>query len=396
MRKDGFTLIEILITLAIFLTLMGMIGNVFFRSSRVTDQSLAVLELYQKAEGINKFLEQDFGALQQTCALHVDPANNTLTFMRSALRRPEQDGDNFTMEFWRGHDLEWVRWSWDHAVGSVHRGQTRADTDPNVQHIVNRDISANRVHENNRKAMPQQHYIYFEGRGTVETGTSFTGGIKTRQQVFRRLLAVSGNQSGSGQADIRFRNEQAHENIRSLGVCGDDTPLANVYAVRNPDGKTFNKDRANLLGDSADQYYPNQVAPLANEIEYFYIELTKRDGVTQLSTADDDDTLDDNGSSDPTIDISGIELSNRDNGQLRKRPAFANIIYLLHDMPHDIPGVNADSLLQELRDQVQGNASLNSSNAFVDAQNRRQELYNLIEQNGFNALIISKSIRLPH
>ena len=393
MKSNAFTLIEILITLAIFLTLMGMIGNVFFRSSRVTDQSLAVLELYQKAEGINKFLEEDFGSLQPTCAIHIDEEDATVTFMRSALRQPEQDGDFFTMEHWRGHDLEWVRWQWDYQRGSVSRGQTRADTDSKVQHIVQRDISSNRVHENNRKAMPQQRYIYFEGRGPIRSGTTFDGGIKAKQQVFRRLLSVAGNQPSSGHADIRFRNEHAYEHVRTLGVCGDDTVIADIYAVRNPDGKTYNKDRANLLGDADD--YPNQVAPLASEIEFFYIQLTKRDGLTEITIADDDDTLDDNSSSNPTIDINGIELSTRDNGQLRKRPAFANVVYLLHDMPHDLPGVTSDNLLQELRDQVLADTSLGSSDIFTDAQNRRQALYELIEQNGFNALIISKSIRLP-
>ena len=204
MKRQAFTLIEILITLAIFLTLMGMIGNVFFRSSRVTEQSLAVLELYQKAEGINKFLEQDFGSLQQTCALHIDEVNNSLTFMRSALRQPEQDGDFFTMERWRGHDLEWVRWQWDSQAGMVSRGETRADLDSKVQHIVQRDISNNRVHENNRKAIPQQHYIYFEGRGAMHNGTNFDGPIKSKQQIFRRLLSVNGNQPSSGACRYPF------------------------------------------------------------------------------------------------------------------------------------------------------------------------------------------------
>ncbi len=397
MKRSGFTLIEIMISLAIFLTLMGMIGNVFFRTSRITNQSLAMLELFQKAESINKHLEYDFLSLQQTCALHYDETNRALTFMAAKPHDPAQDGDFFTQEKWHGNDLEWIRWRWNPTTGVVDRGNSRTSTIKKVQLIVNRDISSRKIHENNRRAIPQRDYLYFVGRGNVYTGTTFNGPYASKQQIFENFTAVSANQPGSGHADIRFRLEDAFENVRTLGVLGDADPVDNVYAVRNPDGRTYNKDYANLIGDSDDKYYPNQIAPLSEDTEFFHIELLKRDGITPIASADDDDTINDNGASNPTIDIKGIELNMRNPAnQLAKRPAFVNIYYLLHDMPNDIPGVTTDNLLQELRDQVIADSSLTHSDIVVDLNNRRQALYGLIEFNGFNALIISKSIKLPH
>ena len=405
MNKHAFTLIEILVSMTIFMSVMALMGNVFYRTNKVTRQSLSVLEMFQRSEGVNRLITSDFEYLLSTCAIHIDTDQDlkTITFMSSTVHNPNQDSgysgasSKFTYDVNRDNGLTWVRWEWDNTTGVVKRGTSRRTTMIPTQLLTVNDISRGQLQENNRRPTPQQHYIYFEGDPNTAITNTFNNPRKTRHQLSEEVVEIVANNtfSQNGDIDLRFRNEFQNYYLCTLAVIGDNNGKISpdVYAVRNPDGVSYNKDKANLVGADNNDHYPTQLSEITNKIELFYIELLKRDAATRISVSDEDDTLGDGSNS---IDISGVDISGRYAQHIEKRPGYANVSYLLHDIPYDTLGENSnDPLITELRDRVLNDATLSDPDTAIDIANRRQALIDLIEDFGYSAIIVFRSIRLP-
>ncbi len=396
MNNRGFTLIEILVAMTIFMTMMGLIGNVFYRTNKITRKSLSVLEMFQRAEGVNRLISADFEYLLSTCAMQIDTDQDLkqITFMSSLVHDPDKDGSFYTFENDRNTGLTWIRWEWDNTNGIVRRASSRKSLHRTTQQLDRGNISRGRLHYNNVLPTAQQHFVYFDGDSKSSIGTGMTNSRKSRHHIYKEVIEVAANNT-MWYTDFRFRNEYQNYYLGTLAIVGDNTAKISpdVYAVRNPDGLTFNKDKANLVGAANNDEYPTQLADVTVNIEFFNIELLKQDASTAITNADDDDTIDDGHAS---IDISGVELSGRFTGQHSKRPAFANVSYLLHDLPLDILGENSDDpLIVELRQRVMNDTTLNDSDPLVELNNQREALLNLIEEFGFNAIIVYRSARLP-
>ena len=83
-RQSAFTLIEVLVATALFVSLMALSTFAFQRISKGSQKALQVLELHTKADVILRYLETDLRNMPQTTALHLqtDTVPATLTFMR--------------------------------------------------------------------------------------------------------------------------------------------------------------------------------------------------------------------------------------------------------------------------------------------------------------------------
>ncbi|NRA37573.1 MAG: prepilin-type N-terminal cleavage/methylation domain-containing protein [Planctomycetes bacterium] len=397
MKNYAFTLIEILVSMTIFMSILALVGNVFYRTNKVTRQSLSVLELFQRAEGVNRLLVADFEYIMQTCALHIDTDEDikTITFMSSMLHDPVKDGDGHSFEKKRHHAAQWIRWHWDNTTGTIKRARSRP-TDWSFSQDLRRDQLSRELHKNNVKPTPQQHYVYFEGDSKIAEASDFRNPRRTKHQVCEgSVMPAYGSPDYYNDIDMRFRHEYSNYYLATLPLVGDNTAKVSngVYAVRNPDGLSYNKDKAYLVGADNNTHYPSQLADVTIRIEMFSVELLKRDAVTAITVADDDDTISDD---DDSIDISGLNLNVRSDPQYAKRPQFANIAYLLHDVPGDVYADNSNEfLIDALRNQVLADSSLDDVDVNVQTGKRRQALYDLIEENGYNAVVVFRSIKMP-
>jgi type II secretory pathway component PulJ len=387
--RRGLTLIELLIAMGILFMLIAMMATIYTRSSNVAISSLALLQLYHKQEAINRMLERDLEAVLPHAALILEPGRS-LTTMAARRRDPTQDGHYFTLEPWRGRDLEWVRYEWDASSGVLTRGGSRPPEDWNAQDIDNSWQLRNAIDTMGIHPTAQRSARYLLGAGTLGTGPGIQVAPGGRQTIHDGLDGAGGSNGG---IDHRFAGADAREQLRVHAMLGDVRPVAGVHAVVNPDGQSVNKDWANLVGSSdLAAPYPTQLAPLAERVELFEITLRKRDG-SRISAIDDADTLEDGATS---IDLRGLRLDHRQDADLDLRPAVAVVRYLLHDVPpKDVGSDGSTPLIEELRAQVLADPELADPDPVIAGERRRRALRDAIIRWKRHAILVTKSVRLP-
>ncbi len=85
LRKNGFTLVEILVAMALGLIIMGVVTYGFHNTSRASTRALSVVEAGEKARVVIGMLERDLSALHPLGA--VTATDNSITFL--TFRDPE-------------------------------------------------------------------------------------------------------------------------------------------------------------------------------------------------------------------------------------------------------------------------------------------------------------------
>lgn len=394
-RRRGLTMIELLISIGILFMLIAMMATIYTRSSNVAITSLALLQLYHKQEALDRALETDLEALLPHAALVVEPGS-TLTMMTARRRDPTQDGHLFTLDPWPGYELEWVRYEWDPVTGMLLRGDSRSPPSRDSQQVdgwsLRNDIASMGAHPT-----AQRSARYLIGAGAVDPTPGLNVPPGGRETVFEGVDGVENQERHRNFPDRRFVGPDAERQLRITGILGDVRPVAGVHAVVNPDGRSVNKDWANLVGEppSGDEHYPTQVAVLAERVELFELRLYRRDGtaIGDDPAKDDADTLEDGTAS---IDVRGLRLDHRQDPTLDTRPERAVIRYLLHDVPpRDVGSDGVTPLIEELRLQVLGDAALSDPDPVVEGENRRRALRDAIVEWKRHAIIVTKSVRLP-
>ncbi|NRA36988.1 MAG: prepilin-type N-terminal cleavage/methylation domain-containing protein [Planctomycetes bacterium] len=349
-------------------------------------------------------------------------------------------------------DVVWVRWQW--SPGNFSRGQSRisqASETGKMQYIYQhsglkrytscsrrfiREVHLNEgypmgIQENAVAPMLQRHYDFFEGKGTTvndidEDGeTSAIAGQKiTVSQIvdgdYFSSSTGTGVHTGAGNDNSvyyseYFDREDSPWRTRSQEFqggdqrhhyttldCGNSVALkgANGYAVRNPDGKSVNKDRLNLLGsdhaDDTDEYgeaiYPNQIHQLFNGVEYLEIELVKRNGKVVANVSDETNRL---GDGTKSFDISGVHPQSGDG--LAKRPTHVRISYLLHtinlaeldELDIDGNGDTDEPLMIAISNMVR-------KKSYTDQVDKVQEFKKIALREGYTAIYFCQSVQLGY
>ncbi len=72
-RQDGFTLFELMITLAMFSAIMGILMNTFFSFSRQSTRMEAILELRQETRILERILREDLQTIIYLDEFMTDP-----------------------------------------------------------------------------------------------------------------------------------------------------------------------------------------------------------------------------------------------------------------------------------------------------------------------------------
>lgn len=431
-QRRAFTLIEILVATALFVSLMALSAVSFQRISQGSDKALQVLDLHSKADILLRYLESDLRNMPQTTALHLQSQAEpyTLTFMRPVddtnpnyfhLGDTENSTNYFEDEPPRLTDLIWVRWKWE--SGSLSRGQSRINysqgdigTGSNAQYnvVIKRNLHVmdlesrltTGIQRNAISPTPQQHYDFFEGVGgslhTIAADGSLDAGPAEKAAVYR--VVSSSDFTGSGwnisctlveTSDAPWRSGDYRHLYTTLEI-GNSNKIPDAYAVRNLDGKSLNKDRLNLLGcketDGNGNYiYPNQVRFLFSGVEYLNIELIGRDGRV-IDSSVETDRLNDGSDS---IDISGVDMAS--GYGYDKRPTHVRLSYLLHavdlkerdDLDIDGDGIDTESLAEAIRDVV-------ASEGWATRLERMHSYKQHALRHGFASVLITQSVQLGY
>ncbi len=432
-RTGAFTLVELLVAMTLFVSLMGISAYAFQRVSQGGEKSLQILELHNKADALLRYMEADVRNLQQTMAVHLQVKTEpyTLTFMRPV-------SDTFDRYFHNGStlsslniyksepprltDIIWVRWSW--TAGGFSRGQSRINSNsigegeqwysatylPNTKEYI-KTVDLNRtipygIQNNGISPTPQRHYNYFEGDGSAH-GIDAQGHSDALAGEKLTVYQTVGGSYADGTYSEYFDTKVSpwrvmtatHPggDLRHLHTtidCGNQDPIADAFAVRNPDGKTVNKDRLNLLGcetknADGEYFYPSQILYLFDGVELLSMQLYRRDGSAINSAAEEDDTINDGTDS---FDVSGID-PNSGAGQER-RPASMRLSYLLHsvdlkhkdDEDYDGDGDYEEALSSAIRSVVAGEGGSRVEQVHSFQKHARHF--------GFASIYINQSIQL--
>ena len=422
--RSGFTLVEILVAMAIGLMVVGILTNVFMNLSAGSRTVLEMLELHARSDAMTRLLESDIKDLQQTAAIHLQADDtHSFTFMRAVTNQDESvthrgntlTGANpFVAVSSRKTGLIWVRWEWGDGV--VSRGESPRSVAPrygeryfrrinNTHNYLFRDDNGVTgapygMQGNGLLPQHQRYYVHFEGTGSkgdfnLVTG-AFTQNPGEKLSVFKRISDTYEVSTGGGnwlwcslfdtdKSVWRFNHNYNH--LYTTLILGNSDKLSgeNAYAVVNVDGITVNKDRLNLLGSDEDfdangeLLYESQLRPVFTSIEYFDIALQRRDG-TQI------------GDGSQSIDINGIDPIN--GAGFDVRPTIVTVSCLIHnikdeidELDYDQDGNSEEPLASAVRDLV-------GAESYVTVNEQRRAFARHCRKNGFQSLSVTKSIKI--
>lgn len=136
MNRGAFTLVELLISLAIGLLLVS-VGFAGFQQARKTiDRTQKRLEMHQRSSAVYRGLRADLTAMMPDCAMFVrsipdDPAtpDSDETAVELVFMRGKIDMDNFDwgqQSTWeRNSEMLWTQWRWDRSLLAISAGANR-------------------------------------------------------------------------------------------------------------------------------------------------------------------------------------------------------------------------------------------------------------------------------
>ena len=427
-RRLAFTLVELLVAVTIFLMIMAMVGSVYTRCVSVSKKSLAILDLHQRANAYTSYFDSDFSAFVAVSAMNIDVSDDNsdetianIVFMRAAeggynRRYP----DSATLA--RTADSQWVCWHWDHKQGRIYRAESRAVggswTDkfdlkgalseggqplsrygiiPTGQRYYKNfigdaagiqssptNVSAEKVgifHNHNRNDKHPQKALMISKLDDNSDARVNGWNLGWRMPYFDFIYSAPGIDN--------------KKNIRERYFFGSNGPLANGFAVANQDGRTYNKDFVNMLGDSLGAAgslkfpqdlktgttvsYKHQMKLVGERVEFVTFTPVCRNGSEPV---DADVAL-------AGTAINGIALDAREvNANM---PEFLHIQFVLHNLTGDFldnedldgDGDFDESLVQACRDQTIKTVTAGSYKEKMD--DRRQEFIRLVREQDFFA-----------
>lgn len=114
-RRSGFTIIELLVSIALGMIIMMVVATCFSQSSDASRRALALLQAHHKARAAISLLHRDLWSMCPYSAFYCD--SDELIFMRT-VQRTNLDGDTSTEasglpdgdEY--SCDLVWVKYKW--------------------------------------------------------------------------------------------------------------------------------------------------------------------------------------------------------------------------------------------------------------------------------------------
>ena len=442
-QQRAFTLIEILVATTLFIALMGLVTVSFSRLSSASNKALQILDLNTKADAIFGVLESDYRALLPVAAVHLDADgdNGTFTFMRQVtdqhptffrqgtLKSGVTPFESRYFSLHRLTDTIWVRYQWEN--GTLQRAYSRIEHIPlvlnsgydfycntgNQMKTVNFSKRPSEgIHASAVTPMVHRHYCYFEGQGSiaaVDNNGDCTAQASQKVAVYAvadTSVAVRADKDYTGSpypwntpsasypaGDYRHLYTTINVgNTQQLSDPDSESGGNNAYAVRNADGQMLNKDRLNLLGSTDEDadghvYYPNQMRPLFDAIEYFEMELVGRDGEA-LGSGDETDSLGDGAQS---MDISGID--DRTGAGYELRPSCIRVSFLLHaidaDVRDDADYDNDNDIEESLADAIRQVVTAEGLATRAEAMKSFKQHAAI---HGFSSIQLVQSIKVGH
>ena len=436
----AFTLIELLVSMSIFLMIMAMVGNIYTRCLAVSEKSLAILDLHQRANAYTAYLDEDFSTMLAVSAMNLDVSDDgdpatiaNIIFMRAAeggfnrnYPAPEAKA--------RVSDTQWVCWHWDHEQGKLYRAESRAlqgewNSKFNLKGALaegGNDLSAYGI-----VPTGQRYFRNFMGAGAIRMSPANESA--ERVQIYRRhvrndkhpqkLLSIN-KLDIDGDGDINgltakwgtphfnmlYKTDvnNPKKNIREDLFFGSDGMLANGFAVANRDGQTYNKDFVMMLGDAlgtgdslkfpenlvdgTTKSYQHQMKQVGDGVEFITLCPVKADGKSFVLNSDDAD------SAIAGIAIDGIALDAREVESAR--PEYLFVHFILHNVPGDVwdnEDIDGDSDFDEPLVKAARELTISTKNSgsyYEKMKERRQEFIRLLREQDYYANEFSHVLNL--
>ena len=436
----GFTLIELLVSMSIFLMIMAMVGNIYTRCLAVSEKSLAILDLHQRANAYTAYLDEDFSTMLSVSAMNLDVSDDgdpatiaNIIFMRAAQGGFNRNYPDATAKA-RLSDTQWVCWHWDHQQGKLYRAESRAlqgswNAKFNLKAAVaegNNDLSTYGIIPTG-----QRYFRNFIGSGSIRT--SAANESAERMQLYRRharndkhpqklesinMLDIDGDGDVNGMTakwgtphfEMLYKTgtNRPKEKIREDLFFGSDGLLNNGFAVANRDGLTYNKDFVMMLGDAlgsggalkfpenlmdgTTKSYQQQMKQVGEMVEFITLCPIKADGETAVWNSDDAD------GAIAGIAINGIPLDARE--LVASRPAYLFVHFVLHNVPGDVwdnDDIDGDSdfdesLVQAARELTI--STITTGSYYEKMKERRREFVRLLRDQDYYANEFSHVLNL--
>lgn len=310
-RRCGLTLVEILVSLAIFVSLIAIATFVHNNVSAATERTLTLLQLHHEGTAIMQRLREDLANSQPQTAMHL--ADHHITFMSSHGQglSSEQSHGGVPSGYY-AHDLTWVRWQWD-------RQGLRRAASPIIPMGTATVGIANHDHRkhmggSNRAgtpAHPQQFFGYFQPptlpddsrdpdhitdidayRSTLEP---LPGLDLPTMHFYRpaklwwhpghgqdRHRGTPGSILAVGQGGLTEESPDSGDLtsvsfVSTPSIAGDDASTGEfAFSLVNPSGHSANRDRLHLLGTHPDQAYgdyPSKLSLVSRQVTNMRIHL---------------------------------------------------------------------------------------------------------------------------
>ena len=436
---QAFTLVEILVAMAIFVTLMTFIALAQHNISKSTKRILGITGLYHESQALMKRLRADLSNRLPSSFLHLSTSpgdSQSLTCLTTVARNPTDLSEMIWNVERRTHELLYVHWRYDPEEGllrgvspAAHNGDgTRTDqyvgADAPIQD--NDDERFDTMHFTNeygRMAVPVRTYAEFINQGDLTDTTT----LVQEAIIYGRLSEINGVEYDLPTMALAHPTYYLGNTWDLVNAGGSATASAMlppldgwdfVDEINKPELATYHKSRVFLFGlkniDGQDcNIYPTQVNPITQNCELFEMSMQFVNGAehhtgslsvdglhldnnhyfTNLTNPLTGDGSSPNTRADIEDRLDDISLDRRD--ILRQQPQTLQVRFLLHNMPYD---PNYD--YQDDTAPVGTINFLRSEFFALPPADRAGDqgrilLQRLIESRGYTAMPFAYSLRMP-
>lgn len=117
-RHAGFTLTELLVSMALGLIILGIVGYAFHNTSRASRRAIEVIEGDLKARAVLDILQRDFGSVHPSAAMQIGANDVTMCVATETPTTGSVD------------EYRWVKWSWSGSTGDMKLELATVDSPP--------------------------------------------------------------------------------------------------------------------------------------------------------------------------------------------------------------------------------------------------------------------------
>ncbi|MFW5830413.1 MAG: PulJ/GspJ family protein [Planctomycetota bacterium] len=389
-HQCAFTLVEILVAMAIFVALMLITTMAHSGLGRAADQAHQTLDIHARAAAFTAFMNDTLGRSARFAAIHRDQVGDVhrLSFMQSEhadttgmssrilrydVYRDLYETTDSNAKYFDDSDLFWAQLRWER-TGRIWLAQSRR---------------------------PHWWHDRLEGMGDSRAKKRNTSHlVPTVQRAAANLIGGSGSPPASPGARLPLLREVAVPRdlfdpadwprpAFDTAVRGDVDPIPGTYAVVNPDARSVNQDWANLVGGDDDPDYPDQAILQFTDVVLFEVVLQDRRGVTLTG---EDNTLQDGNASRDWLGASPIGSE----APPATAPARARYAAVIHDVPMDVLDLDdedGDSVVDEPWTQALAQR-LDADSTFASDDERRAAFRQRLSERGYVGLHIQHVVPL--